>query len=400
MSRLDSQTQYSVTQITQHIKTRFESDLLLQDVWVKGEISNWNRSRTGHCYFTLKDARASIRAVLWRSLAERLPFRPQDGQSALAHGRISVYEPQGQYQLYVDALRPLGQGALYLQFEALKARLDAEGLFDPGRKRPLPWMPGGIGIVTSPTGAALRDVLNVLARRWPLVKVILAPTLVQGASAPPQIVAALQMLSARDDVDLIIVTRGGGSIEDLWAFNDERVARAIAASPAPVISGVGHETDFTIADFVADLRAPTPSAAAELATPDQSEIRAQLDALADALTQTIAQKIADMRRELRLKRQQLAAHSPVMHIERTRQRIDELAHRQDQAWQHRLALRRARLTSAIDRLDGLDPLATLARGYAIVRDQRGAVIRRAAQTSPGQTLHIHVSDGEFAARVE
>jgi exodeoxyribonuclease VII large subunit len=390
---------YTVTQITRYIKERFETDLRLQDLWVEGEISNWKRSSAGHCYLTLKDAGAAIRAVIWRSIAERLPFAPRDGQAVLAHGHVSVYEPQGQYQLYVDMVQPVGLGALYLQFQALKERLASEGLFDEARKRPLPTFPATIGVVTSPTGAALRDVRNVLSRRWPLVRVLLAPTLVQGDDAPPQIVAALRALYRRDDVDLIIVTRGGGSIEDLWAFNDERVARTIAESPVPVISGVGHEVDFTIADFVADRRAPTPSAAAEVAVPDQVDVRGQLVALCAALEQDVWQRVDDARRQLDLQRGTLARLSPRARLEQDRQRVDDLMRRVDQAWQHRLVLRREQLSGLKQRLRGLNPFATLERGYAIVRRRDGQVVRRVAQAPPGEWIEVRVSDGAFTARV-
>ena len=258
----------TVTQVTRYVKSLLDGDYALQDLWVEGEVSNFKVTASGHAYFTLKDSEASLRCVMWRSDVRRQDMLPQDGQSVLAHGRVSVYEVAGAYQLYVDHLQPVGLGRLYLEFEALKQRLAEEGLFDPAQKRPLPPFPQRVGVVTSPTAAALRDILNVLARRYPLVQVVLSPTLVQGDQAPPQIVTAIQALNDLANIDLIIVARGGGSLEELWAFNDERVARAIAASRVPVISGVGHEVDFTIADFAADVRAPTPSAAAELAVPE------------------------------------------------------------------------------------------------------------------------------------
>ena len=396
-----AQSCYSIAEITAHIKERFEEDPLLQDVWVEGEVSNWNRSRTGHCYFTLKDAQASIRAVIWRSLAARLPFVPQDGQAVLAHGRVSVYEPQGQYQLYVDLVQPVGRGALYLEFEALKERLAAEGLFDEQRKRSLPPFPTCIGVVTSPTGAALRDILNVLGRRWPVAEVLIAPTLVQGETAPPQIVAALHALyAAKEAVDLILVARGGGSIEDLWAFNDERVARAIAKSPVPVISGVGHETDFTIADFVADCRAPTPSAAAEIAVPDRAEMWGQVSGMAAMLSQTVRQHLADQGQELDIRRQLLNRLSPRVRIERDRQRVDERLARVGRVWQHRLDLLQERVSGLERRLRGLNPYAILQRGYAVVRHADGALIRSVKQVSRGDFIWVRVSDGEFTTRKE
>lgn len=394
------QSPYSVTQITQHIKGALEADSLLQDVWIEGEISNWSRSRAGHCYFTLKDAQAAIRAVIWRTTASQLSFLPQDGQAVLAHGRVSVYEPQGQYQFYADVLSPTGRGALYLQLEELKERLAEEGLFDRERKRPLPPCPSCIGIVTSPTGAVIRDISNVLSRRWPLVRVILAPTLVQGSDAPAQIVAALDTLYRRHDVDLIIIGRGGGSIEDLWAFNDEQVARTIFRAPVPVICGVGHEVDYTIADLVADVRAPTPSAAAELAVPDQVEVRAQLAALSAALEGAVGQRISDARRELDACLGALPRVSPRIHVDRGRQAVDDLMRRADVAWQHRFTLLCERVGGLEQRLQGLDPHAILERGYAVVRRQDGQVIRQVGQVTAGEPITVRVSDGDFGARVE
>ena len=390
----------SVTEITAYVKEKFEGDPYLQDVWLEGEISNWSCSRAGHCYFTVKDSGAAIRTVIWRSAAARLSFSPADGQAVLAHGHISVYEPQGQYQFYADTLQPIGRGALYAQFEALKACLNAEGLFDADRKRILPLFPRCIGIVTSPTGAALRDVLHVLERRWPIAQVLLSPTVVQGDSAPSQIVAALQELYDFDNVDLIIVTRGGGSIEDLWAFNDERVARKIAASPIPVVSGVGHQTDWTIADFIADVRAPTPSAAAEMVVPDQSDVCAQLAALSSILVGYAQRHVHSALQDLRVLQQSLLRLAPGILIERNRQRVDDLQQRIDQAWQHHTALSLERLSGLQHRLEGLNPRATLDRGYAIVHKGGGELVRSRAQVSSGDLLTVHVADGDFLARVE
>jgi len=393
-------TSYSVSEITQHIKGQLEEDPLLQDLWIEGEVSNWKRSAAGHCYFTLKDADAAIQAVLWRTTAARLSFAPQDGQSVLAHGRVSVYEPRGQYQFYADLLEPVGLGSLYLQFEALKQRLAEEGLFAAERKRPLPPFPACIGVVTSETGAALRDIVNVLGRRWPVGEVLLSPTLVQGAEAPPQIVAALQALYRRREVDVILVARGGGSIEDLWAFNDENVARAVAASPVPVISGVGHEVDFTIVDFVADVRAPTPSAAAEMAVPDQVEVYGQLSAALAVMADALRQRLEVTRREVDVQRRALARLSPLTRVARERQQVDDLQRRAQKAWRHRVSLARERLSGSEHRLQGLNPLATLDRGYAIVRDADGMVVRRVSQVRDEERIQVRVSDGDFAARVE
>jgi exodeoxyribonuclease VII large subunit len=389
---------FTVSQLTGHIRRLFENDPALRDVWVEGEVSTFSRAASGHCYFTLKDAEAEIRCVMWRDAARALSQLPQHGEQVLAHGAVSVYEARGTYQLYVDVIRPAGVGDLHRQFELLKARLEAEGLFDPARKRPLPAWPRRIGVVTSPTAAALRDILNVLGRRYPLVEVLLAPTLVQGAEAPPQIVAAIQALSARDDVDLLIVARGGGSLEDLWAFNDERVARAIVACRHPVLSGVGHETDFTIADFCADARAPTPSAAAELATPDQAELRAALAGAAARLTGEMRRQIEALRNRLDGQRRALRHLSPQARLHNARQRVDDLLAAATARTRHGLALRRARLAGLSARLEALSPLATLGRGYAIVRQaETGQVVDSVEKVSSGDRLAIRVADGTFEA---
>ncbi|MDY7041391.1 MAG: exodeoxyribonuclease VII large subunit, partial [Chloroflexota bacterium] len=388
------QNPYTVSQITRYVKELFETDYQLQDVWLEGEVSNFSRSAAGHAYFTLKDAAASIQCVLWCSVAARQPSLPHDGETIIAHGRISVYEAQGRYQFYVDSLQPAGMGRLYLEFEALKARLAEEGLFDAERKRQRPPFPRCVGVVTSPTGAALRDILHVLARRFPCARVLLAPSLVQGDQAPSQIVAALHSLQSQPEVDVIIVARGGGSLEELWAFNDERVARAIAASRVPVISGVGHETDFTIADFVADVRAPTPSVAAEFAVPDQDELHDTLRMRAHRLEQLIKSQIASERRVLEVQEQAMRRLSPQSRIDGLRQRVDELTRASAMHVQHRLALGRERLRSCTLQLQGMSPYATLARGYAIVRRRdSGQVVRSVTQIQAGAQLDVRVSDG-------
>ena len=289
---------YSVSQVSAYIKSLFVSDMLLADVWLSGEVSGFTQASSGHCYFTLKDAGAILKSVIWRTQAKGMVL-PRNGDAVIVHGAISVYEQGGAYQLYVDHLEPAGVGQLWLEFERLKARLEAEGLFDEARKRPIPARPVRLGVVTSPTAAALRDILRTLSRRYGLVDVILASTPVQGDQAPPAIVAALALLNRwsaeREPLDAIILARGGGSIEELWAFNDEHVARAIAASAVPVITGVGHETDFTIADFVADLRAPTPTGAATLATPDGRELSAAVAALMARAERQLGGHLADER---------------------------------------------------------------------------------------------------------
>jgi len=389
---------WTVSQLTQYIKELLEFDDLLQDVWLRGEVSNFTRATSGHLYFTLKDSEAALSCVMWRSAAARLTWQPEQGAAVLAHGRISLYAARGNYQLYVDELHPAGLGDLHARFEQLRERLRAEGLFDPERKRPLPPFPRVAGLVTSPQAAALRDVLNVLQRRYPLVRVLLAPTLVQGDQAPPQIVAALQTLDARDDVDLILLVRGGGSLEELWAFNDERVARAIAACRHPVVTGVGHETDFTIADFVTDLRAPTPSAAAELAVPDQAEIRQWIAEQIDRLAGSIDHRLDEARQALAQTQTLLRRFSPRARMDAQRQYVDDLSQRASRAVSHRLALNRAALTGLEARLTALSPSATLERGYAIVRrEDTGLVVCRVDQVRAGDALIIRVRDGEFGA---
>ena len=393
---------YSISAITAYLKKRLEADLTLKDLWLEGEISNWRRAPSGHVYFTLKDSEASIRCVMWRSTLPRLSHLPAgDGEAVRAHGYISIYEPSGQYQLYVDELEPVGLGALNAQFERLKARLAQEGLFDEARKRPLPSFPRRIGLVTSPVGAALRDILNVLRRRYPLAEVILSPTVVQGEDAPPKIIGALQALSRVKDVDIIMLARGGGSLEDLWAFNDEQVARTVAGSPIPVVCGVGHETDFTIADFVADLRAPTPSAAAELVAPDKDELARRLSAYVAQLAFTAGEAITQRRRMLTGETRALRQLSPQTWIDRRRQRVDDLSHVAQTAIAHRLALGSEQLNGLVSRLSALDPKATLARGYAIVRHKEDdRVVSQVAQVAPGDRLSVRVSDGEFESIVQ
>jgi exodeoxyribonuclease VII large subunit len=335
---------------------------------------------------------------MWRSAATRLTWTPEQGAAALAHGYISVYPARGSYQLYVDQLRPAGLGDLHARFEELRDRLREEGLFEPERKRSLPQFPRGVGIATSPQAAALRDVLNVLRRRYPLASVWLAPTLVQGDAAPPQIVSALRALDARDDLDLILLVRGGGSLEELWAFNDERVARAIAACRHPVISGVGHETDFTIADFVADLRAPTPTAAAELAVPDRGELKQRIEAWSARLEGIMAWRLQTGHQNLEQLRRALRRLSPRARVDTHRQQVDDWTRRAQQSLRHSLTLRRSKLDGLQARLFALSPMSTLERGYAVVRrSDTGAVVRTVDQVSDGDALRVQVQDGEFGA---
>jgi exodeoxyribonuclease VII large subunit len=388
----------TVSRVTGYIKDSLETDDLLGDLWVAGEVSNFVKAQSGHLYFSVKDAGAALKCVMWRSAAAKRPYAPRDGDAVVLHGRILVYEPRGEYQLQVDLIQPEGVGLLYQAFLELKDRLEAEGLFDAARKRQLPPFPRRIGVVTSPTAAVLRDIVNVLSRRYPLAQVVLAPAAVQGVDAPPQIAAALAALNALGNVDVIILARGGGSLEDLWAFNDEQVARAIAASAVPVISAIGHETDFTIADFVADLRAPTPSAAAELAAPDIRDLYQQLDASQTRLGEALRRLLIALRGQVDDRRRLLRRFAPDQVIARQRQRLDELTHTATANMAHQLMIQRQRTSALAGRLTALSPYATLCRGYAIVRlAQSGMVVTQVSQAAAGDPLTIRVADGEITA---
>lgn len=390
---------YTVSDLTHYIREMFDVDYRLQDVWVQGEVGNLSRPSSGHLYFSLKDAGAQIRCVMWRTSVEQQDAIPQVGDAVMVHGRISVYDVQGAYQLYADTIQAAGGvGDLYREFERLKAQLEAQGLFDLERKRELPDFPRRVGIVTSPTSAAIRDMLTVIERRWPLLEVVVAPTLVQGEGAPTQIVAALERLYALDDIDAIIVGRGGGSIEDLWAFNDERVAYAIFASPVPLITGVGHETDFTIADFVADVRAPTPSAAAELLTPNRDDYLLTVDAHAERLYEAFGDLLGEARSLLEMNARALQHLSPQTYVSNARERLEDLELAMQSALAHRLELLQERVARDSARLKALNPLAVLERGYAVVRKKTtGKVVRHVKQVKSGDKLQIRVSDGEFEA---
>lgn len=386
---------WSVSQLTDYIRELFEIDFRLQDVQVSGEISNFIRARSGHLYFTLKDGGAQLKCVMWRTAAQRLRFDPQDGNGVVARGKVSVYGESGVYQLYAERLESAGIGNLALTFEQLKQKLTAEGLFDPVYKKPIPAIPRKIGIVTSPDAAALRDILNVLRRRYPLVSVLIAPTLVQGAEAPAQIVRALRWLDEQTDIDTIILARGGGSIEDLWAFNDEEVARAIFATHHPIISGIGHETDFTIADFVADLRAPTPSAAAELAVPDVEELKQTVGDLQNSLIVYMENGLQESRWQLQALSRALRHLSPQARLVNNQQRLDNLVLRIERTFTYQQSLRRSRLAMWSARLQAVSPLATLSRGYAIIHRSDGQIIRRVAEVQPNELLKVQLADGTF-----
>jgi len=394
-----SQSYFTVSQITAYIKELLDTDVTLRDLWVEGEVSNFSLSASGHIYFSLKDQEAVLRCVMWRSAAQRQNFLPRDGDSVLAHGYVSLYPSQGLYQFYVDLIQPAGVGILYMEMEQLKARLAAEGLFDEARKRSLPAFPRRIGLVTSPFGAAIRDVLRVLSRRFPLAEVVLSPTQVQGEEAPSQIVAAIEALNAYGDVDLIILTRGGGSFEELMAFNDERVVRAVAASRIPVVCGVGHEVDYTLADMAADLRAPTPSAAAERAVPDRDELLRHIRGLESRLLKAAESRLGEARRLVEKEARSLVLASPQRHIDLFRQKVDDLATRARWLLEHRFELTRTQLASQKERLLALDPQAVLERGYAIVSHKDGPVVTSVAQVQRGDPIEVRVSDGKFGGVV-
>ena len=390
----------TVSQLTGYLRQVLESDELLQDLWVEGEISNFARASSGHLYFTLKDSQSAVRCVMWRNWSARLNFEPREGLAVEAHGGMGVYEVNGQVQLYVDTMRPAGEGRLFQEFLRLKAKLEAEGLFDPAKKRPIPSLPKVIGIVTSPTGAALQDMLNTLRRRFPVVEVVVAPTAVQGADAPPGIVAALAHLNRAVHPDVILIGRGGGSIEDLWAFNDEDVARAVAASPSPVISGVGHETDYTLTDFAADHRAPTPTAAAEVATPERTKLLGIVAELANRHTTCLNTTLAELRWEHGQALNALQRLSPKYAVDSYRQRLDEVQLRLGRSMRVKLDKMTMQLANQQQSLRGLNPLAVLNRGYAIVTRARDAALVKAAdQVQPDDSIHIQVSRGSIHARV-
>ena len=391
---------FSVAQVSRYLKEVLETDDILQDIWVQGEISGCKTYSSGHCYFTLKDAEAQLACVFFKQARLRSSAPDlRDGMAIAANGRISLYERDGKLQLYVEYVEPLGDGALFLRFEQLKARLEAEGLFDAERKRPLPPQPAVIGIVTSPQAAALRDMLRVLRSRYPLAEVIFAPTLVQGVEAPASIAAALDLLNEHGEADVVIIGRGGGSIEELWAFNEEVVARAIARSRIPVISGVGHETDFTIADFVADHRASTPTAAAAAAVPDIEDWRSDILEKQQTLTDLVEEYLNDLSEQLERTQHDLQRASPQDMLDRRRQQLDDMTALLQTHLRHILSLRGERLQGMALRLHSLSPLLTIARGYAIVRrDTDGTIITSTQQAQPGATLTIQVTDGHIVAK--
>jgi exodeoxyribonuclease VII large subunit len=386
----------TVTQLTSQIKNLLEG--AFSEVWVEGELSNLSIPQSGHAYFTLKDEHAQVRAVMFRSSLRFLKFTLQHGIQVLCRGRVSVYDPRGEYQLILDYIEPKGVGALQLAFEQLKARLDKEGLFDRDRKKPLPLLPRRIGFITSPTGAAIRDMLRVIKRRHPRMHILLYPVPVQGIDAAPALVEAIRYFNRERSVDVMIMGRGGGSLEDLWAFNEESVAREIAASKIPLISAVGHETDYTISDFVADLRAPTPSAAAEMVVESEERFRDTIHSLEDRLIGRMEQLIQTARSLLRENIRILG--DPRRRLDQVVQRVDELVRRMALGLRQHVRRDRAQLTSLIGGLDHLNPLGILSRGYSITRKMpEGAILKDAAAVMPGDLISSRLHEGEVLSRV-
>ncbi len=394
-----AQNVISVTQLNEYIRSRMDTDEMLAGVAVKGEISNYKMYPSGHHYFTLKDEGGALKCVMFKGNAVRLRFRPENGMKVIAMGRVTVFPRDGAYQLYCTAMAMDGIGDLYAAFEQLKAKLAAQGLFDPAHKKPIPKYPGTIGIVTSSAGAAVHDMLRILRKRYPLSKVLLLPVRVQGVEAPPEIAAAIQYANHFRLADLLIVGRGGGSIEDLWAFNDERVAYAIYESKIPVISAVGHEPDVTISDFVADLRAATPSNAAELAVPDQDALRQQLDSVSASIASLMTRQIRAARQHLNVLAKSPSLASPVGYLNQKRQNLTLLKNRLISAETRKLEVEKRRFVELTAKLDAMSPLKVLTRGYAMAQDDAGQVIRSVSQVSAGDRITVRLSDGSVDATV-
>lgn len=386
-------TVLSVSEINQRIKSLLDGDPVLSGLAVRGELSNYKIYPSGHHYFTLKDAESSLRCVMFKSAASRLRFKPENGMGVTAVGRVTAYPRDGAYQLYCEGIMPEGAGDLSLAFEQLKEKLSKEGLFDSEHKKPIPKYPERIAVITSSAGAAVRDIIRVLGRRWPMAKVLVLPVRVQGQEAPPEIAGALRYANRWKLADLIITGRGGGSMEDLWAFNDERVARAVFESEIPVISAVGHEPDVTICDYVADLRAATPSNGAELAAPDGTELREALDSIGTRLAQTVKRQLDQGRARLEELSSRRCLTDPGAYVDLKRQQVDGLTEQMFSRFERRLECSRREFVRLVSSLDALSPLRVLGRGYAVATDQSGAALTDAGQVSPGDRLSLHLSRG-------
>ncbi len=397
---MDQRQAITVTALNEYIKGKLENDPLLSRVLVKGEISNFvNHYKTGHFYLSLKDEGGVIRSVMFRMNAAKLRFVPENGMKVICEGRVSSYVKDGQVQLYITDMEPDGIGALYIAFEQLKKKLEAEGLFDPAHKKPLPKYPRRVGIITAATGAAIRDMINVSGRRFPLAQLILYPALVQGDGAPAQLIRGLETFHEKCPVDVIILGRGGGSLEDLWAFNDEGLARAIFASRIPIISAVGHETDFSISDFVADLRAPTPSAAAELAMPEAGEVKRKLHNVIDRMSLVTENRIKTLRRNLENLASCPQMQSQMRLIDDRRMAILNLDREMENRMTRLVERKRSELLQGAAKLDALSPLAVMSRGYSALFNEKGETIHQNKQLSKGDRVNIRLSDGTAKAEI-
>lgn len=389
----------SITQLNEYIRGRMDEDPLLAQVAVRGEISNYKLYPSGHHYFTLKDEASALRCVLFKGNASRLRFRPENGMKIIAMGRVSVFPRDGAYQLYCTALAVDGVGDLYAAFEQMKKKLAAQGLFDPSHKKPIPRYPGTIGIVTSSAGAAIHDMLRILGKRYPLTQVRLFPVRVQGAGASQEIAAAIRYANHYKLADVLIVGRGGGSMEDLWAFNEEPVAYAIYESEIPVISAVGHEPDVTISDYVADMRAATPSNAAELAVPDQDGLRQNLDAMSDTMTGTLSRQLKAARQHWQILSQSPVLRDPTGYLSQQRKNLELLANRMITAQNKQVSQHNQRYIAAVSKLDAMSPLKVLTRGYSMAQKENGEIIRSVHQTEQGEQISVRLSDGKLIARI-
>ena len=397
---------FSVSQVNEYVRMLLDGNAVLKDIWVRGEISNFtNHYRTGHLYFSLKDEGGLIRAVMFRGDASGLTFTPEDGMKVLLHGRVSAYVRDGQYQLYVQSMEPDGVGSLAVAFEQLKRRLEAEGLFDAARKKPLPDCPRTVGLVTSPTGAAVRDMIRVASRRYPAARLVIFPAQVQGDTAAAYLASGIRYFNRmRDDpeqgVDVIVIGRGGGSMEDLWAFNDENLARTVAASELPVISAVGHEVDFTICDFVADVRAATPSAAMEIALPDREELKKRLLQQEHRLTAAVTYGLNRRREQVRRMAEARVLRSPMAPYTERRLTLDRLSRDLDVAMDRRVDNAKRDVAQAAGRLSALSPLGVLSRGYALVQGEDGRVVASVENVRAEETVTVRLADGRVTARVQ
>ncbi len=400
MSLENTRNSVTVTELNEYIKGVFDRERFLSDVWVKGEISNFKFHSTGHLYFSLKDEGGILRTVMFRSAAAKLPFTPENGMKVIAHGRVSSFVRDGQYQLYADTMEPDGVGSLYIAYEQLKKKLEGMGLFDASRKKSLPKIPSRIGIITSPTGAAIRDMINVTGRRFPYAKIILFPSLVQGPEAPTQLIEGVEYFNRTESADVIILGRGGGSIEDLWAFNDERLAYTVANSKIPIISAVGHETDFTICDFVADRRAPTPSAAAEIAVPDTAELKNKFNNVIKHNALQIERKLKSQRDKLHYLSSSRMLTTPMNMVEDRRMSLIYSTERLASAQNETVSRGKLALGKCAAKLEALNPLSVIARGYSAVYTDDKVLVKSVSQLKYGSRVCFKTSDGSAEAVVD